>query len=74
VPDLDRAAEDQRGEQRVQGEAHEVGHDDHPVAGQAVGPHAADEQKGHEGHGVGCEDEADIRRAARRSRTAPARR
>ena len=45
VPDLDGAGEDQRGEQRVQREADQVGDDHHPVARQAVGPHPADQQE-----------------------------
>ena len=59
LPDLHVAGEDQRGEQRVQREAHEVGHDHHPVARQPVGPHAADQQE--------------ARPAARRAQRAPGR-
>ena len=62
VPDLDRAGEDQDGEQRVQREADQVGGDHHLVPRQPVGPHAADQQERHQRHRVGGEHDADVGR------------
>ena len=48
LPDLHRAAEDQRGQQRVQPGADQVGDNHDPVALQTVGPHAPEQQQQHE--------------------------
>ena len=63
-PDLDVAGEDQRGQQRVQPEAHEVGHDHHAVPRQPVGPHAADQQEADERERVRREHDPDVARRA----------
>jgi hypothetical protein len=64
VPDLDRAREDQGGQQRVQGEADQVGGHHHEVARQPVCPHAADQQEADERHRVRGEHDADVARRA----------
>jgi hypothetical protein len=64
VPDLDGAGEDQRGQERVQREADEVGRHDDQVPGQPVRPHAADEEEADERHGVGGEHDPDVARRA----------
>jgi hypothetical protein len=64
VPDLDFAREDQGGEQRMEAEADQVGGDDHEVARQPVGPHAADEQEAHERDRVAREHDADVARCS----------
>ena len=65
LPDLDGAREDQRGQQRVQREAHEIGHDHHAVARQPVGPHAAEQQECDQRQARRREHEPEIGRAAR---------
>jgi hypothetical protein len=60
VPDRDRSREDQHRQQRVQPGAHEVGHDHHAMAREAVGQHAADQQEAHQREGVGREHEPDV--------------
>ena len=65
VPDADLAGDDQQRQQRVQRKAREVGRDDEPVARQAVGDDAADEQEADERQAVGRQHEAEVGRAAR---------
>ena len=69
LPDLDAAGEDQRRQQRVQREAHEVGHDHHAVARQAVGPHAAEQEEADQRQRVRREHEPEVGRRAGESVT-----
>ena len=64
VPDLDAAGEDQRGEQRVQREADQVGRDHHAVARQPVGPDAAERDERHHRQRRGGQHDPDVRRRA----------
>jgi hypothetical protein len=56
--------EDQRGQQRVQAEADQVGGHDHEVARQPVRPHAADQQEADERDCVAGEHDPDVARRA----------
>jgi hypothetical protein len=65
LPDPRAVSEDQHGEQRMQREAHEIGDDHHAVARQAIGPHAAEQQKRHQRKARGREHQSEIGGAAR---------
>ena len=60
LPDLDRAGEDQHRHQRVQAAPGQVGRDHDSVAGQPVGPHAAEQEQTDQRQRLGGEHQPEI--------------
>ena len=60
LPDRRLVGDEQPGHGRLADEAHDVGDQHHPLPREAVGPHAADQQKEHERNETGGHDDAEV--------------